>query len=149
MLYFRTTCKVSKLNKTICDPEGGQQKKTPVNHEAYTTKKKKMEQWKNKWFVISTFPRPLTQCWVSWEITPCWNKLSLVANLLRIRRQVKTETLRGTYVCQTKSEIALCWCACGPMRLCQIKSEIALCWCACGPMKKWYTPQTRITIVLI
>lgn len=148
MLYFRTTCKVSKLNKTICDPEGVSKRK-PQSITKHTPQRKKMEQWKNKSFVVSTFPRPLTQCWASWEITPCWNKLSLVGNLLRIRRQVKTETLRGTYVCQTKSEIALWWCACRPMRLCQIKYEIALCWCARGPMKKWYTPRTRITIVLI
>jgi len=51
----------------------------------------KTEQWKNKWLTISVEPQPETHWQVSVWRTPLRNKLSLDGNLLRSKRQTKTQ----------------------------------------------------------
>jgi len=78
---------------------------TPIQDLICCNNELKTSQWRNKWDVFSSWSHSATHltasCWIMLRLT----RLFLVGNLSRNNLQAKIDTLRGTYLCQTKSPI--------------------------------------------
>ena len=85
--------------------ESGSADDIPIQDLTMLHKGVKTGQERNKWCAVSNPPHSVTQKCESWEMMLHITKLSLVGNLLHISLQAKTDTFKGTCLCQMKSEV--------------------------------------------
>jgi hypothetical protein len=79
----------------------------PIQDFTRPHKGAKAGQERNTWWAVSNPPQPnTTHSRASWKMILRLAKLSFVGNLLRKSLQAKTETFRGTCLCQIKSAVA-------------------------------------------